>query len=90
MDKRLIAAEDFFDAYNNSGNLDSFYNTFSDAIERGWLNHFDQGKEFERAAKGRGKVTLIKTNVEKPNVVEEDNLATIRNQFSYKAVAHLN
>ena len=89
MDQRLIVAEDSLDTYHSKKDMDRFYKTMSEAIENGWLTYFGEGKEFERAAKGRGKVILIKTKVAKPKIVEEENMATIRNQFSYKAIAHL-
>ena len=65
MDQRLEMVGDFLDTYNQNGDMDNFYKTLSAAIEKGRLTYQDEGKEFDRAAKGRGKVTLITTKVNK-------------------------
>ena len=89
MDNYLDDAELFLDTHLRNKDMDSFYATFFGCIEKPWLKYMGQGKEFDRAAQGRGKVTIIRVKAKPPKQVEEDQLATARNENSYKAIKSL-
>ena len=89
MDQKVDEAFRFFEIYKKGKDMDAFWQTLTTSVEMAWLCYLGEGKEFNKAATGRGKVTLIKTKTKPPKEIDEDNLATIRNKHSYQAVANL-
>ena len=86
MDTRLIEAEDFLRIYKRMKDMNAFWKLVSSCIERGWLAYLDANKELCKAMSGRGKVTFIKTKPKPKEEVKEDQLHTIRNDSSRRAV----
>ena len=88
-DKRLIEAGKFLDASLEHDAIDSFYIIFSKAVGKGWLEFLGEGKEYCNAANGRGQVTLMRSKPKKQEDTKDEDFATIRNESSYNAIAHL-
>ena len=61
MDRRLEDNKAVFDIYRDSKDLNAFYSLVSSSIEKGWLAYLGGTREFNKQAKGRGKVTFITT-----------------------------
>ena len=89
MDKKLDADKAVLDIYRDSKDLNAFYGLISSSIEKGWLAYLGGTREFNKQAKGRGKVAFITTKPKKQKEVQEDEFPTIRNQASKEAVASL-
>ena len=46
--------------------MTNFWNTWSRAVEQGWLAYLDEGNLSDRTSKGRGEMKLVTTDPTKP------------------------
>ena len=65
MDKNLKDRQHRFEYYLSQNDMDSYWNSWSIAVERAWLQLVDPDKEFMKAAKGRGLCTILHTKPKK-------------------------
>ena len=74
IDKKLDANKAVLDIYRDSKDLNAFYELLSSSIEKGWLAYLEGTREFNKQAKGRGKVTFITTKPKKQKEVQEKRI----------------
>ena len=89
MDKQLQYRAHRFQHYRECKDTDSYWNTWSIAVEKAWLQYLEVNKEFEKAAKGRGQCTFIRTRPKPKGKLKEEELDTVRNKEAYLAIAQL-
>ena len=61
MDKELQDRQHRCEYYRSCNDMDRYWNSWSIAVERAWLQFVDPAKEFLKAAKGRGQCTILHT-----------------------------
>lgn len=79
MDKQLNDRAHRFQYYREYNDMDSYWNSWSIAVEKAWLQYLEPNKEFPNAAKGRGQSTFIRTKPKVRANKKEDELDTVRN-----------
>ena len=89
MDKQLTDRQHHFEYYRSCNDMDSYWRSWSIAVERAWLQFVDPAKEFLKAARGRGQCTIIHTKPKANAKTKEDELDTVRSEEAYNAVAQL-
>ena len=75
IDKYIEADREESEMYLENGDATEFWRTLSKAMEKGWLQYLDYGKEFDQGAKDRGELIEIKVTPkrEKRKHEEEGN-----------------
>ena len=89
MHKHLKDRAHHFQYYRECNDMDSYWNSWSIAVEKAWLQYLEPNKEFEKAAKGRSQCTFIRTKPKVKAKKDEDELDTVRNNEAYVAIAQL-
>ena len=66
-----------------------YWKAFSNAVEKGWLKYLDNGKEFDKKAKGRGELVEIKVKPKRETRKKEEEERQYRGEANNKAQAAL-
>ena len=89
IDKYLEGETHEMEMYIKDKDTTKYWKAFSNAVEKGWLKYIDNGKEFDKKAKGRGELIEIKFKPKRETRKNEEEERRCRGEASNKAHAAL-
>ena len=71
IEEQFKAKEDAMDESCKDGDLNKFWSLWSEALERGYLEHITDSKKIDKTKIGRGKMTIIEMGPRRKDVAKD-------------------